>query len=122
MAEAILTGKEVKEFSFHYGFTSYTSINTIVFEFTKNFFVGHCPCNTGNRYGQNKKPKYLYGDCHGAYCIKYLRSISNSSPVTNKLLALARKINLSSPMPETPPVVTIAFLSSFFIIFLGLSD
>ncbi|PZX51562.1 hypothetical protein LV84_03719 [Algoriphagus ratkowskyi] len=56
MAKAIFTGKEIKEFSFHYGFTSHTSINTIVFEFTKNFFVSHCPRDAGNGYGQYKKP------------------------------------------------------------------
>jgi hypothetical protein len=58
MAKAIFTGKEEKKFSFQYSFTSHTSINTIVFQFAKNFFVSYCPRDAGNGYGQYKKPKF----------------------------------------------------------------
>lgn len=57
MAKAILTGKQVKEFSFHQSFTVYTFANAIVSGFAKNLFLSNCPGNARNGQRQYKEPK-----------------------------------------------------------------
>jgi hypothetical protein len=43
MAEAILTGKKIKEFSFCQGFALYRTPYTIFPGFSEHFFMCNCP-------------------------------------------------------------------------------
>lgn len=43
MAETIFAGKKIKEFSFKKGFVMFTSVNTVVPGFPKQFFMSECP-------------------------------------------------------------------------------
>jgi hypothetical protein len=64
MAKAILTGKQIKEFSFQQSFTVYTFANAIVSGFAKNLFMRNCPCDARNGQRQYKEPKYLHRRYH----------------------------------------------------------
>lgn len=54
VAETILAGKQVKEFSPEQCPGVLTAIDTVFPWFTEYLFVGNGPCDAGNRYGQNK--------------------------------------------------------------------
>lgn len=54
MAEAVLTGKEVKEFSLNDSIAFFTAFNAIFPWLAENLFVGHRPGDTGYGYSQYK--------------------------------------------------------------------
>ena len=64
MAEAIFAGKKIKKFSYGKRFTLLAFSYAIFPWFFKNFFMGYCPGNTGNRKSQQKKPRRLSGEVH----------------------------------------------------------
>jgi hypothetical protein len=59
MAETILAGKQVKEFSFPYCFPAPAPVFTIRPWFAEHFFMRNRPGNTGDGYSQYKKPNDL---------------------------------------------------------------
>ncbi len=59
MAETILAGKQVKEFSLGYGFAFMATLHAIFPRFFKNVFVGYRPRYAGDGNGEDKQPGYL---------------------------------------------------------------
>jgi hypothetical protein len=56
MTEAILTGKEIKEFTCQDGFTSYALALAVFPWLTEYLLVGHGPGHTGYRDREYKEP------------------------------------------------------------------
>ena len=63
MTKTIFACKQVKEFSLKKRPAFLTAVCTIIMYFFKNFFMGKCPCNTGNGNGEYKKRSNLVIDC-----------------------------------------------------------
>ena len=73
MAEAILAGKEVKEFSFNNIPAGLGSFQTEFPRLTKHFFVRYCPRNARNRYSQHEKVEYLVIRVHSVGLISGIK-------------------------------------------------
>jgi predicted acyltransferase len=52
MTKTIFTREQVKEFSDHNCFTGFTTADAIFPWLPEYFFMGYCPCDTGDGDGQ----------------------------------------------------------------------
>jgi hypothetical protein len=55
MTEAVFTGEQVEEFSQDKLVAIFTIAGAPLARFSENFFMGHRPCNAGNRDGQQQQ-------------------------------------------------------------------
>lgn len=59
MAETILTGEKVEEFSLSNGLRTATYFLAVFPGFTEDFLVRDCPCDAGYGNGNQEKINYL---------------------------------------------------------------
>jgi len=70
-AETVLTGKKIEEFSRQQGLAFDAAPFTIFPGFREYRFVRHRPCDTGDGYGQDKKPDNLYVKRHSLMILQF---------------------------------------------------